>query len=384
MPVLELPTRERRLELYMTRGPRPWPSPGPFNRVALAAAHVVADPLAPTDPWLEANLDWEATLAYRRHLWRLGFGVAEATDAAQRGMGLDWPTALELIRRSVEAARDIPGALLFSGASTDHISGQQRLDQVMSAYEKQMAAIEHAGGRVILMASRALAQTARSDEDYAKVYDRILGQAREKVIIDWLGEAVDPALAGYWGHRDLDRAAEVLLAIVAEHAERIDGIKVALLDKKREVALRQALPPGIRLYTGDDFDFAELIAGDESGHSDALLGVFDAIAPAGAAALAALARSDRAAFDEILAPTAALARHVFAAPTRCYKTGLVFMAYLNGHQRHFVMIGGLQSTRSLVHLAELFRLADGAGLLADPDLAARRMTAVLRLHGVGG
>jgi len=384
MPVLELPTRERRMELYMTRGPRSWPSVGPFNRVALAAAHVVADALAPTDPWLEANLDWDATLAYRRHLWRLGFGVAEATDTAQRGMGLDWSTALELIRRSVEAARDIPSAVLFSGAGTDHIAGQQRLDQVMSAYEKQMAAIEHAGGRIILMASRALAQTARSDEDYAKVYDRILSQAREKVIIHWLGEGFDPALAGYWGHRDLDRAAEVLLAIVAEHGERIDGIQVSLLDKQREVALRRALPPGIRLYTGDEFDFAELIAGDESSHSDALLGGFDAIAPAGAGALSALARGDRATYDEILAPTAALVRHLFAAPTRCYKTGLVFMAYLNGHQRHFVMVGGLQSTRSLVHLAEIFRLADGAGLLAEPDLAARRMTAVLRLHGVGG
>jgi Protein of unknown function (DUF993) len=384
MATLILPQSDRSLARYTTRPPRRFPErSAPFTRVALAAAHVVADPLADGDPWLEARLDWDATIAYRRHLWGLGLGVAEAMDTAQRGMGLDWPTSLELIRRSIAAAKDMPGALLYSGAGTDHLlPGPQPLDRVIAAYEEQIGAIEAAGGRIILMASRALAAAARGAEDYARVYDRILGQLRDKVIIHWLGDMFDPALGGYWGHADLDRASDVMLDIIKRHHAKIDGIKISLLDKAREITLRRRLPASVRMYTGDDFNYAELIAGDGERHSDALLGIFDAIAPAASAALSALAAGEIHTFHDILAPTVPLSRHIFRAPTRFYKTGIVFMAYLNGHQRHFTLVGGQQSARSLLHLAELFRLADAAGLLADPDLAARRMAAVLRLYGI--
>jgi hypothetical protein len=385
MPTIRLPLGKSGLVPYEMRTARPLPRRafGPFNRIALAAAHVVADPLADADPWLDAKLDWDATLAYRRHLWNLGLGVAEAMDTAQRGMGLDWPTSLELIRRSVAASRDIPGAVVFSGAGTDHVApGGHGIDAVIRAYEEQVAAIEAAGGRIILMASRALAAAAREPEDYARVYGRILGQVRDKVIIHWLGDMFDPALAGYWGDKDLGRASETALAVIAENAGKIDGVKISLLDKEREIALRRRLPKGVRMYTGDDFNYAELIAGDALGYSDALLGIFDAIAPAASAALAALACGSDNEFHDILAPTVPLSRHIFKAPTRFYKTGIVFMAYLNGHQRHFTMVGGQQSARSLPHLAELFRLADAAGLLADPEFALARMRAVLSIHGV--
>jgi Protein of unknown function (DUF993) len=384
MATLILPQSDRSLARYTTQPPRRFPArSAPFTRVVLAAAHVVADPLADADPWLAARLDWDATIAYRRHLWGLGLGVAEAMDTAQRGMGLDWPTSLELIRRSIAAAKDMPGALLYSGAGTDHLPpGPQPLDRVIAAYEEQIGAIEAAGGRIILMASRALAAAARGAEDYARVYDRILGQLHDKVIIHWLGDMFDPELRGYWGHTDLDRASDVMLDIIKRHQAKIDGIKISLLDKAREVALRRRLPAGVRMYTGDDFNYAELIAGDGERHSDALLGIFDAIAPAASSALSALAAGELHAFHDVLAPTVPLSRHIFRAPTRFYKTGIVFMAYLNGHQRHFTMVGGQHSARSLLHLAELFRLADAAGLLADPDFAARRMIAVLRLYGI--
>jgi hypothetical protein len=313
----------------------------------------------------------------------LGLGVAEAMDTAQRGMGLDWKTSLELIRRSIEAAKSEGGALMFSGAGTDHLSaGRYPLDAIIRAYEEQIAAIEALGGRVILMASRALAASARSPDDYGVVYDRILRQLREPAIIHWLGDMFDPALAGYWGRRDLDDATEVALDVIRRNAAKVEGIKVSLLDKDRELAMRRRLPMGVRMYTGDDFNFAELIAGDEQGYSDALLGILDAIAPAASAALAALARGSRNEFHDMLAPTVPLSRHIFKAPTRFYKTGIVFMAYLNGHQKHFVMIGGQESARSMLHLTELFRLADAGGLLIDPDLAASRMTTVLRGHGI--
>ena len=385
MATLALPTADRRLETYKTRAPRDWPAkPGnAFNRSAIAAAHVVADPLGECDPWLDAPMDWDATIAYRRHLWRLGFGVAEAMDTAQRGMGLDWKTSLELIRRSIAAAKSESGAAVFSGAGTDHLlPGPHPIDAIIGAYEEQIGAIERLGGRVILMASRALAASARSPDDYGRVYDRILHQLRAPAIIHWLGDMFDPALAGYWGHKDLDAATDVALDVIRRNAAKVEGVKISLLDKDREIAMRRRLPKNVKMYSGDDFNFAELIAGDEQGHSDALLGILDAIAPAASAALAALARGSRNEFHDILQPTVPLSRHIFKAPTRFYKTGIVFMAYLNGHQQHFVMIGGQESARSMVHLAELFRLADAAGLLVDPDLAARRMTTVLHTHGI--
>jgi hypothetical protein len=388
MNAIRLPTPEGTLEEFQLSAPRTFPTQAqtPFNRIAYSAAHVVADPRANIDPWLDCAIDWDATIGYRLHLWRLGLGVAEAMDTAQRGMGLDWPTSLELIRRSIDASRDVPGALLASGAGTDHLAPQDAtsIADVIQAYEEQVGAIERLGGRIILMASRALARVARSPDDYLRVYERILSQVREPVILHWLGDMFDPALAGYWGHDDPMAAMEVALAVIQSYAAKIDGVKISLLDKDKEITMRRRLPPGVRMYTGDDFNYAELIAGDALGHSDALLGIFDAIAPAASAALAALAAGDRAQFDAILAPTVPLSRHIFQAPTRYYKTGVVFMAYLNGLQDHFVMVGGQQSTRSLPHLAQLFRLADRAGLLTDPPRAAARMRTVLALHGIEG
>jgi hypothetical protein len=356
------------------------------SRAAYAAVHVVADPLSPVDPAQRTALDWGATMAFRHHIWSCGLGVAEAMDTAQRGMGLDWPTSLELIKRSVAEAADFgDGALIACGAGTDHLAPRPGLtvEDVIAAYEEQCAAIEQAGGRIILMASRALAACASGPDDYRRVYGRILRQVREPVILHWLGEMFDPALAGYWGHDDHDAAMALCLEVIEENADKVDGIKISLLDDHKEIVMRRRLPRGVRMYTGDDFNYPELIAGDEEGYSDALLGIFDAIAPAASAALHAMARQDRDGFFEILAPTVPLSRHIFRQPTRFYKTGVVFMAYLNGHQSHFTMVGGQQSARSVLHLAELFRLADRAGLLRDPDLAAGRMATAMRGCGIG-
>lgn len=385
MTTLNLPSSAGKLAPYTLKQPKAFPTAKPpFNRVAFAAAHVVADPLADHDPWLTPAIDWDRTIAFRRHLWSLGFGVAEAMDTAQRGMGLDWKDALDLIRRSLDAAKDVPGAVVASGAGTDHLAPgpDVTIDKVISAYEEQCAAIEKLGGRIILMASRALTACAKSPDDYARVYGHILRQVKQPVILHWLGEMFDPALLGYWGKGDHMAAMDVCLDVIAANAAKVDGIKISLLDKDKEIVMRRRLPKNVRMYTGDDFNYAELIAGDAQGHSDALLGIFDAIAPAASAALGALTRGDEKTFHELLAPTVPLSRHIFKAPTRFYKTGVVFMAYLNGHQDHFVMVGGQQSTRSALHLAELFRLADAAGLLSDPDRAASRMKAVMAMHGV--
>jgi hypothetical protein len=351
---------------------------------------VVADPLAVVDPWLQCAVDWDATITYRRHLWSLGLGVAEAMDTAQRGMGLDWPTSLELIRRTLDAAQDVPGALVASGCGTDHLvlDDVKTVDDVIAAYEEQLEAIENLGGKLIIMASRALARVAQSPADYERVYDRILSQVQQPVVLHWLGDMFDPALKGYWGNTDVDQAMNTALGIIEAHAKKVDGIKISLLDKDKEIAMRRRLPPGVRMYTGDDFNYAELIAGDGfgtdtvNGQSDALLGIFDAIAPAASLALAALAEGKAETFHAILAPTVPLSRHIFKAPTRYYKTGVVFMAWLNGHQNHFSMIGGQQSTRSIQHLAELFRLADAAHLLEQPEMAVQRMKNLMSIHGV--
>jgi hypothetical protein len=383
---LTLPRADGTLETYTPRAFTPFPtSSGPIrSRVGYAAVHVVADPLANINPTLDAAVDWDATLAFRRYIWSLGLAVAEAMDTSQRGMGFSWHTAKELIRRSVAEAKTVPGALLGSGAGTDHLEPGPRVTiaDVEAAYEEQCEYIESVGGRIILMASRALAACAKGPEDYVKVYGRILTQVKEPVIIHWLGDMFDPALAGYWGASDLDRAAETLIAIVGEHAARIDGVKISLLDQKREIAMRRRFPRGVRMYSGDDFDYPTTIRGDAQGHSDALLGIFDVIAPAASAALHALDGGDLATYEKILAPTLPLSRHVFGDPTRFYKTGVVFMAYLNGHQSHFRMVGGMESARSVVHLAETFRLADRAGLLRDPESATERIRRVLAVAGV--
>lgn len=385
---VKLPSSGGKLEEFRLSAPRNFGtvSGTAFNRVALAAAHVVADPLGQGNPWLDVAVDWEATIAYRRYLWSLGLGVAEAMDTAQRGMGLDWPNSLELIRRSIQASKGVDGAVLFSGAGTDQLepAAGVRLDQVIAAYEAQCEAIERLGGRIVLMGSRALAACARSSDDYRKVYARILSQARQPVIIHWLGEMFDPQLAGYWGDTECSRAMNVAIDVIEANRAKVDGIKVSLLDRQKEIEMRRRLPSGVRMYTGDDFNYPELIEGDGKHASDALLGIFDAIAPAASAALARLASGDARGFREILGPTVPLARHIFRAPTRFYKTGLVFLAWLNGHQEHFIMVGGQQSARSLADLAETFRLADAAGLLRDPEAAVFRMKHILAVNGLRG
>ncbi len=357
---------------YRMREPLALPAgPAPVSRAVYAAAHVVADPLGTNAPGAPAALDWDATLAFRHHLWSLGLGVADAMDTAQRGMGLDWAATRELITRSGVEARAV-GGRLACGVGTDQLA-VPTLDGVLAAYEEQLAVVEQAGAQPILMASRALAATARGPEDYLAVYGKLIGQSAQPVILHWLGEMFDPALAGYWGSADLDRATETVLTLIGEHAGRIDGIKVSLLDADREIALRRALPAGVRLYTGDDFNYPELIRGDELGHSDALLGIFDPIAGVAAAALRALDAGHLDRYDALFGPTLPLARHLFSTPTYHYKTGIVFLAWLAGHQEHFTMVAGAQSARSVPHLVELFQLADVAGVLPDPELAARRM-----------
>jgi hypothetical protein len=364
--------------------PRDWAEhPRGFtSRVAFAAAHVVADPRAENVPGAPAVLDWDATLGFRSHLFRYGLGVAEAMDTAQRNMGLDWPTTRELITRSSALARD-HGARIASGAGTDHLPGPAAdLDAVTEAYLEQVAFVESTGSEVIVMASRHLAALARHAEDYLSVYARVLEQATRPVILHWLGEMFDPQLAGYWGSADVPAATATFLGLVSEHRDKVDGVKVSLLSADHERELRAALPSGVRLYTGDDFSYPELIEGDGQHHSDALLGAFAAIAPAAAAALAALDDGDLETYRREMAPTLPLSRHVFAAPTYYYKTGISFLAWLNGHQDGFVMVGGLQSARSALHLTRVFELANTARLLADPGLAARRLQDLLATAGL--
>ena len=355
------------------------------SRIPYAAVHVVADPLADVSPVSPAAIDWERTLAFRRHIWSYGLGVAEAMDTAQRGMGLDWNAAKELIRRSVAEAKAVGGRIVC-GAQTDQLApGSARdLRDVEAAYEEQCGFVEEQGGQVVIMASRELARIARGPDDYARVYDRVLSQLRRPALIHWLGDVFDPALAGYWGHANLDEAMAVCLQVIAGRQDKVEGLKLSLLDQEREISMRRRLPAGVHMFTGDDFDYPTTIAGDGERYSDALLGAFDMIAPAASAALIALDSGDMDRFDAILKPTVPMARHAFGAPTFYYKTGVVFMAYLNGYQDHFRMVGGLESGRSAVHLAELFVLADQAGLLRDAELAVDRMRHVMALAGISG
>jgi hypothetical protein len=378
---IKLPTLDGRLETYQLNGPSDFPiCPKIKCRSVFAAAHVVADPLAENCLGAPAAIDWEATLRYRDYLWSLGLGVAEAMDTAQRGMGLGWIATKELIKRSATASN---GAPIVCGAGTDQLAPTERhsLTAITEAYLEQCAWIEQHGARIVIMASRTLARSARSAEDYYHAYATILDQTQEPVILHWLGPMFDPALAGYWGSDNLDIATVNFVSLIWKLRDKVEGIKVSLLDKEREIALRRQLPEQIKLFTGDDFNYPELILGDEQGYSDALLGIFDAIAPAASAAFGALDQQDHKSFLGLLHPTVRLSRHIFQAPTYYYKTGLVFLAYLNGHQSHFRMIGGLESARSVLHLCELFRLADQAGLLRD--IAVERMERFLYLAGVG-
>ncbi|MFE1246405.1 dihydrodipicolinate synthase family protein [Streptomyces sp. NPDC058741] len=353
----------------------------PFtSRTVFSAAHVVADPYADVSPGSPAAVDWDTTLAFRRHLWSHGLGVAEAMDTAQRGMGLDWAGAAELVRRSAAEAKAV-GGLIACGVGTDQIASGT-LEDVRRAYEEQLAVVEEAGAQAILMASRALAAAAEGPEDYLEVYGHLLRQASEPVILHWLGPMFDPALEGYWGSADLDAATRTFLDVVAAHPDKVDGIKVSLLDARREIDIRRRLPKGVRCYTGDDFNYPELIAGDDQGCSHALLGIFDPLGPLAAQAVRALDTGDVQGFRGILDPTVELSRHLFQTPTRFYKTGVVFLAWLAGHQSHFTMVGGLQSARSLPHLARAYELADGLGLFPDPKSAEERMRSLLGVYGV--
>ncbi|MBL8575053.1 MAG: dihydrodipicolinate synthase family protein [Hyphomicrobiaceae bacterium] len=353
-------------------------------RTVFAAAHVVMDPLASHDPWRAPVVDWEATLAFRHRLWGLGFKIAEAMDTAQRGMGLDWAGARELIRRSLTEARGVAGADLACGVGTDQLDplAARNLDDVVAAYVEQFSHVEACGGRAILMASRALCRLARSADDYLAVYSRLIEAAGDKVILHWLGDMFDPQLAGYWGSRDVATAMDTVVALIESQRGKIEGIKISLLDQAHEETLRARLPAGVKMYTGDDFNFAATIEGDGRRHSHGLLGIFDPIAPAAAAAFARLEAGDVAGYRQILAPCVPLSRKMFETPTQFYKAGVVFMAWLNGQQRHFRMLGGLESARGIVHYAELFRLADAAGLIEDPDLATARMRALLAAAGI--
>lgn len=386
MTSLTLPRQDGSLEQYRLTGtPIERPQvPPTFNRIAYAAAHVVSDPLRDLDPWGQPAIDWEATMAFRHHLWRLGFKIAEAMDTAQRGMGLAWPGAQELIRRSLKEARQVPGADLACGAGTDHLApaDTRSLDDVIAAYEEQVGFVESEGGRAIMMASRALARVARSADDYRQVYGRILAQTQHKVVLHWLGDMFDPQLRGYWGSADFDQALDTVLSIIEANRDKVEGIKISLLDNAKEVALRDRLPEGVLCFTGDDFNYAELIEGDGSKYSHALLGIFDAVAPSASRALAALAKGDVATFRGVIEPTVPLSRKIFEAPTQYYKAGVVFLAWLNGHQRHFTMPSGMQSARGLLHYADTFRLADRANVLDRPELAAARMGNLLTVLGV--
>ncbi|WP_407123243.1 dihydrodipicolinate synthase family protein [Bradyrhizobium sp. STM 3561] len=360
----------------------------PLARIALSAGHVVSDPRADISPMRDIAIDFEATQRFRDYLWDLGLGIAEAMDTAQRGMGLDWQSAQILIRNTVESAKARPGSIVFSGVGTDHIEAPDAdLNAVIKGYSEQLSFVQRLGGRVIIMASRALVRAARGPGDYVEVYKRVLAQADQPVILHWLGEMFDPALAGYWGHNEVAAAMDVCLGMIEDNASKIDGIKISLLDEKQEIAMRRRLPKAVKMYTGDDFNYPELIAGDDQGSSHALLGIFDAIAPAASAALLALGNQDRTAgtkaFREILDPTVALSRELFRAPTQYYKTGIVFLAYLSGHQDHFTMLGAQQGARSVLHLCRVFRLAASIGLFADPERAADRMRTMLKLYGIG-
>ena len=384
---IHLPTPQGIMTNYplVTTEERPTVITPAFNRIAYAAAHVVIDPQHQGADWLNnPRIDWDATLAYRHHLWRLGFNIAEAMDTAQRGMGVSWEIAKELIIRSLQEAQTVPGADLAAGVGTDQLEAAHAttLEQVIAAYEEQMELVGQHNGKIILMASRALAKVAKTPQDYLAVYNRLLEQSQDKIILHWLGEMFDPALAGYWGSTDFAAAADTVLEIIANNVDKVEGIKISLLSKEKEVAFRKRLPSQVKMYTGDDFNYPELIAGEDGHYSHALLGIFDAIAPVAAAALNELALGNSGEYYRLMNPTVALSREIFKAPTQYYKAGIVFLAWLNGHQSHFSMAGGMQAAREISHYAEIFRLADQAGLLQDPQLATRRMKNLLTVYGL--
>ncbi|GAA1837722.1 dihydrodipicolinate synthase family protein [Microlunatus capsulatus] len=394
MTALLLPGPDGVLAEHVLGAPGAWtrPSAPLTSRVVYAAAHVVPQRWADNSPGAPAVLDWDATLAFRHELWSYGLGVADAMDTAQRGMGLDWAATQDLVKRSAAEAASV-GGMLACGAGTDQLdlttvpAGRRGLDAVLGAYREQVELVAGSGATVILMASRALAAVAVGPQDYLDVYGTLLDEVDRPVILHWLGPMFDPALAGYWGSGDVAAATETFLELIEAHPGKVDGVKVSLLDAAHETALRArlaTLTARVRLYTGDDFNYPELIHGDGTHHSDALLGIFAAIAPLASTALQAYDAGDADRGHALLASTQELGRHIFSAPTPHYKTGVAFLAWLNGQQPGFVMVGGQQAGRSLPHLVRTFRLADAAGLLRDPELAAARVRQLLAVHGLVG
>ena len=388
MPTIQLPVADGSLKVHQIGPASPFALTGPpvEVRTVYAAAHTVMDARGSRDPWDAPMVDWDATLAFRHRLWALGLKIAEAMDTSQRGLGLDWLGAKDLIRRSLAESRTVPGADLACGAGTDQLDPAEArsLDDVVAAYEEQLEHIEACGGRAILMASRALCRVATSPDDYREVYGRLISGAQDKVILHWLGDMFDPKLGGYWGSADVPTAMRTVLDLIGAHADKIEGIKISLLEAAHEERLRAELPPGVKMYTGDDFNFADMIEGDGTRFSHGLLGIFDPIAPAAAAAFARLAEGDVAGYRAILDPTVPLSRRIFEAPTQYYTAGVVFLAWLNGLQDHFHMLAGLESARGILHYADVFRLADKAALFADPDLAGSRMRSLLSTYGITG
>ncbi|MHA7776807.1 dihydrodipicolinate synthase family protein [Roseibium sp. M-1] len=387
--MLTLPTYDNRLEPYSLTGEALIPRAPrvPLTRTAFAAAHVVSDPLRERDPWVgRPAVDWENTLKFRHWLWDQGLGLAEAMDTAQRGMGVDWLTAKELIERTMKEAKAHPlKPRVACGAGTDHVplADLKTVDDIVAAYTVQLETIEAAGGQAILMATRALPAIKAGPDEYAKVYAKLIEQAEAPVILHWLGDMFDPELTGYWGSTDVAAATDAVLAIIESHKAKVDGIKISLLDQAHEEAFRARLPEGVRLYTGDDFNYADLIAGDGKNYSHALLGAFAAIAPVASQALEALAEGDMETYHALFAPTVPLSREIFKAPTRFYKAGIAFLAWLNDAQSHFIMPGGFQSSREITHYCEVYRLADRSRLLSKPEVAEERMGLLLKLHGIG-
>ena len=376
---IALPDANGHLKDYDLTGTPLTPTPlsAQPSRIVFAAAHVVADPFADDDP----TVDWGKTMEFRRYLADLGIGIAEAMDTAQRGMGLDWPGALELITRT---KAEVPDAMVFNGCGTDQLLAEdaQSLDSVVAAYIEQVEAIQNVRGRIVLMASRALAKVATSPDDYVRVYGQVLAACDAPVILHWLGEMFDPELSGYWGYSNVPAAMETALTVIAANTSKIDGIKISLLEKTAEIEMRRRLPDGVKMYTGDDFSYPELIAGDAQGFSHALLGIFDPLAAAVGPAMQRLDTGDIDGFREVLDPTVPLARLIFRAPTQHYKSGVVFLAWLNGFQDHFIMLSGAQSMRTLPYYIDCFKLAEQNGLLRDPDLAVNRMSSLLKLYGL--
>ncbi len=384
MTALQLLDSEGRLERVQLAAAPGFRSPKarPSSRVAFAAAHVVPRTSAENVPGHPADIDWDATLAFRHHVWSWGLGVADAMDTAQRNMGLDWAATAELIQRSAAEARSVNGELVV-GVNTDHVEEAHiSVDAVVDAYLHQLEVAEEAGAGVVLMASRHLARAAESSADYERVYREVLSRATGPVVLHWLGDAFDAQLAGYFGSADFDAASATVVRIIQDNLPKVRGIKMSLLDAQAEISVRRRLPDGATLFTGDDFNYVSLIEGDELGHSDALLGAFAAVAPNTAVALQALDAGDAAEYRRILEPTEALARQIFAAPTQFYKTGVAFLSWLNGHQPAFQMVGGLHSGRSLAHLSEIVRLANQARALERPELAAARWHTMLAVNGL--